>query len=465
MADTLARTVALVGRPNVGKSRLFNRLAGKRLAIVHDQPGVTRDVNSTHVAAGDFTLLDTGGLGLVADPNLRQIVAAAEEQVWFAIEAAGLICFVVDGQQGLTPLDETLAERLRASGKPVLLVVNKIDLPRHVGRADDFARLGLGDPIAVSAEHGYHEDRLREEILEVLGPPPPEPPPEAARIRIAFVGRPNVGKSSLCNALFKAERLVVSEVPGTTRDSVALDLDYQAGEDQVWRFRLVDTAGVRKRTKVDSSVEYFSGLRTRESFENAEVVFLVIDALEGVTSQDKALAGEMIEAGRCVAVIVNKWDLARERLQEPDMKDDEATFRRKYAEAALRELFFLPDSPVLFTSARTGYALDRVLTTARRLWEISGRTLPTPKVNRALEKLMDHRQPKLVAGKRFKVYYAVQTGNRPFSFRLFCNRATKLDDNYRRYLEGGLVEEFGLGGCPIRFELRGKTVRYAGAKS
>lgn len=459
-------TVALVGRPNVGKSRLFNRLARRRIAIVHDQAGVTRDVNST-VVNRHYTLLDTGGIGLVVDMDHEKLIAAAEAQVWLAVQAADLICLVLDGREGLTVLDETIAERLRQSGKPVLMVVNKIDDSRLEERVGEFAALGFSEAVAVSAEHGYNAEALEDAIAQHIGAPAEEADAgeDSRRVHIAFVGRPNVGKSSLCNYLLEDERLVVSEVPGTTRDSVMLDLDYHGKDGQLTGFRLVDTAGLRQRGRVSHSVEYFSTLRTREAIDQSDIVFLVIDAENGVTRQDKALAGEIMDAGKCVALVVNKWDLAIDRFRaaQPDEYANIAEFRKGYAREALEEIFFLPDSPVLFVSALRGFSMDRILKVARTLWETSGRTLPTSKINQVVHSMIERRQPRHIDNKRFKAYYTVQTGNRPFVFRIFCNRATKLDDSYRRYLQSGFIDQFGLQGCPVRFDLKGKEIRYAEA--
>jgi len=461
--DTLP-TVALVGRPNVGKSRIFNRLAGRRLAIVHDQAGVTRDVNHT-VVDHHYNLLDTGGIGLVVDMDHEKLIAAAEAQVWLAVQAADLICFVVDARDGLTALDRTIAERLRTSGKAVRLVINKVDHDRIEEDLTEFEELGFADALPVSAEHGYRFSELEEAISEHLGPPPEEEKEgeTAHRIHLAFVGRPNVGKSSLCNWLLEDTRLVVSEVPGTTRDSVMLDLDFQTRDDKVIPFRLVDTAGLRRRKRVSHSIEYFSTVRTRAAIEHADIVFLVIDAESGVSRQDKALAGEIIEAGKSVALIVNKWDVAidRFRANQPDAYENMEAFRREYAKQALEEIFFLPDSPVLFVSALRGFSMDRILKIARSIWETSGRQLPTPRINRLVQDLIEKRKPRYLDNKRFKAYYAVQTGMRPFRFRIFCNRATKLEDGYRRYLEKGFQRHFKLSGCPVRFELKGKEQRYA----
>lgn len=465
MKKLAQRTVALVGRPNVGKSRLFNRLARRRIAIVHDQAGVTRDVNATLVD-DDYTLLDTGGIGLVVDMDHQKLIAAAEEQVWFAVEAAQLICFVVDVREGLVPLDETIAERLRASGKPVLLVVNKSDSERDAARSVDFSSLGFDDGITVSAEHGFGEEELRAAIEGALGPKPVSETEEATieRLPIAVVGRPNVGKSSIINRLLASERLVVSEVPGTTRDSIELDLDYAIDAERSWPFRLIDTAGVRHRGKVSHAVEYFSTVRSKRAIERAEVVFLVIEAEVGVTRADKALAGEVLEAGKCLIIVVNKWDLAVQRFREEPVAGyrDLREFQRAFEKAVRKEFFFLPESPVLFVSAVEALNLTDLLQSARQVRKTAAKVIATPRINQLLVKLVDHRSPKVVKGRRFKVYYATQTGNLPFSFRMFCNRATKLEDGYRRYLERGFIEAFELQGCPIRFELKGKTVRYAG---
>jgi GTPase len=461
MTDTIP-TVALVGRPNVGKSRLFNRLARRRMAIVHDQAGVTRDVNSVEAPEG-YILLDTGGIGLVTDMDGQQLIAAAEEQVWFAIQTASVICLVVDGREGLSPLDQTIAEKLRPSGKPVLVVVNKIDQSDLENEVFEFERLGFGHPVGISAEHGRNEDELRQRILELTGPISDSSEGSEPRLAITFAGRPNVGKSSLCNRLLQAERMVVSEIPGTTRDSVSINLDYTGGDGKVWPFRLVDTAGLRRKGRVSTSVEYFSTLRSQEAIEQSDIVFLVLDAETGVTHQDKTLANEIMEAGKCVAVVVNKWDNALKQFEKEPLKgyENENEFRKSYGEAILKELFLLPSSPVLFVSALTGYSTSRLLKVAIRLRETGSRKITTPKLNQIFQRLIESRSPRPIKGALFKIYYVVQTGNFPFRFRVFCNRATKLEDSYRRYLENALIKEFKLDGCPIKFELKGKTVRYA----
>ena len=464
------RTVALVGRPNVGKSRIFNRLANKRVAIVHDQPGVTRDVNALEIPEGKYTLLDTGGIGLTEQrwdrTQTPELIAAAEEQVFVAISAAKLIFFVVDGMEGLTTLDEIIADRLRKSGQQVQLVVNKIDQDVHDGNVNQFKKLGFGQPMAISAEHNRGFGALKNFIQEKLGPPPvvevdESGKPQERRVKLAFIGRPNVGKSSLCNRLLNDERLVVSEVPGTTRDSIEHDLDYTNDKGQVWPFRLMDTAGLRKKKKFDSPVEYFSSLRSTNALETADVVFLVLDAMDGVTLMDKTLAGLAVELGKPLAVIVNKWDFALEQFAKEPIKgyESEREFRESFEKSLRDALYQLPGSTVLFTSALTGYALDRVLRSARKLDQIAGTKMSTPKINQLLNEMMQKREPRSNKGKRFKVYYAVQTGIRPIRIRIFCNQSHRLEDPYKRYLSRGFIDRFGIEGCPIIFDLVGKPAR------
>lgn len=464
------RLVALVGRPNVGKSRLFNRLAGRRIAIVHDEPGVTRDLVMAEVG-GDFTLVDTGGIGQPLENTPVAIAAAAAEQVDFAIEAASVLVWVTDGRAGVTHLDELLAEKLRTQASKVILAVNKVDdedTERQV-RLAEFRRLGFGPPVAVSAEHGRGAETLLELIRSRLGSAEPGEAgsPSSAggaggerRIAISFVGRPNVGKSSLGNALLQWDRLVVSDVPGTTRDAVEIHLDYKprsGGED--WRFRLIDTAGIRTRGKVSSSVEFFSNLRTQDAIAQSDVVFLLTDAREGITRQDQRLAGEINDAGRGMVVVVNKWDTVQETFRHEVLPGytGEPDFRKKYAQAVRKELFFLPQSPVFFVSAKTGYNLDGLLKAAVELDGQMDRVFSTAQLNRVMAELVEKRPPRRIHSGRFKIYYATQTGTRPYRVRIFCNQEEKLEDTYRRYLEQGVLQHFGVEACPVRFELVGKV--------
>lgn len=456
-----SRTVALVGRPNVGKSRLFNRLCGKRMSIVHDMPGVTRDLISTEVR-DDYVLLDTGGIGMELEMTPKKIANAAEDQVEFAIQAASVILFVVDVRSGVTSLDEMVAEKLRRYGKQVLLVCNKVDSDAEESDAEDFARFGLGYPLKVSAEHGRGMTALNAAIDEKLGPKPAGSAADGERrIRFSLVGRPNVGKSSLGNALLESTRLIVSDVPGTTRDAVELDLDYQQG-DQTLKFRMADTAGLRSKRKVVNSVEYFSNVRTQHAIERSDVVFLVIDAKDGVTKQDQALAGDVLDAGKALVIVVNKTDLIQQRWEEEPVEGYKTLkkFMEAYEKSLRKQLFFLPEPYVLFVSALSGFKIESILETAAAIEEKLDVTLSTGKLNRVIQDLFDSRAPKVVGIKRFKVFYAVQTGNRPLRIRFFCNRIERLDPTYRRYLEKGLTYAFELKGCPVRFDLVGKEKRY-----
>lgn len=451
------KSVALVGRPNVGKSRLFNAITGRRLSIVHDMPGVTRDVVSYELDSGHI-LMDTGGIGIKPEMTPALIQKAAEQQVDFAIEAADLILFVTDGLDGLTPLDEMVAEHLRASGKPAYVVVNKIDGPEHDFKIHEFQKLGLKGLMYTSAEHRRGIKELRSFIADTLGEvPEPELAPDS-RIRISFVGRPNVGKSSLCNSLLQEERMIVSDIAGTTRDAVSQDLDFESKSGDLLEFSLIDTAGLRKKTKVSDPVEYFSSVRVDETIARSDVVFLVLDAFEGVTKQDKLIAGQILNKGKGIIVLVNKWDLAVETFDDytlPGYKDLE-DFQKKFEKSVRKEIFFLPDSPILFVSALTGMRVDDILTEASTIYQRLFTEVQTGRLNIALKRFMDRNPPRLITKIRFKIYYAVQTSTRPIKFKLFCNQAGRLDDSYRRYLQAKLLQEFQLQGCPLLFDLEGK---------
>lgn len=459
-----SRTVAIVGRPNVGKSRLFNRLCKRRLSIVHDMPGVTRDLVSAEVDK-DFVLLDTGGLGMELKMTPKKIARAAEEQVEFAINASSVVLFIVDVREGILALDEMVAEKLRRHGREVIVVANKADSEKEEDNAYEFTRLGLGDVFPVSAEHGRGISDLMEAIREKLGES--KGTGEAAeatsgRIRISLLGRPNVGKSSLGNCLLNSKRLIVSDVPGTTRDSVELDLDYAHKDGEQLKFRLADTAGLRTKKKVDSSVEYFSSVRSQQAMERSDVVFLVIDAVVGVTKQDQAIGGAILDAGRSLVVVVNKWDMIIRQWEQERIEGFRSLkhFLESYEKSLRKEMFFLPDPPVLFVSAETGFRIESMLEAAASVSATLNIKIPTGKLNALIQSLFEARAPKLVGVKRFKVFYAVQIGSQPLQIRLFCNRVERLDPAYRRYLERAIIHEFRLSGCPVRFDLVGKERRY-----
>lgn len=471
--NEIPRSVAVVGRPNVGKSRLFNRLLGRRVSIVHDMPGVTRDLIVERVPGYDYLLMDTGGIGLFTEKETPKVIAdAVEEQVAFAIQAAELVLLVTDVSQGCTPLDLDVAARLRRSGKTVLLVVNKVDNDDRKMGQGDFFRLGFGTPILISAEHNRGLDFLRQAILEKIGAPvPAEDAAPAARepepIRICLAGRPNVGKSSLGNCLLKESRLIVSEVAGTTRDPIKARLDYTDKDGNVTHFELVDTAGKRAKNKFDT-LEYFSALRTDDAMSRADVCFLVIDAETGVTRLDKQLAGQLVKLGTGLVVVVNKWDLARKHFAAGTPVggySGEEEFRRAFAAAVNRELFFLPGSKIIFASAKENFRVQTMLAEAIALHARMNVQLPTAQINRAIHDAMEAQPPRMISGRRFKCYYAVQTGNKPLRVRLFCNSEEKLDEAYERYLISKFYAAFDLGGVPVKFDFVGKPKQDRGEKS
>ncbi|MGB0370783.1 MAG: ribosome biogenesis GTPase Der [Opitutales bacterium] len=463
MSDTIeSRTVAVVGRPNVGKSRLFNCLTGRRISIVHDQPGVTRDVISAEVKAG-YTLLDTGGIGMEPEATPEVLREATETQVQFALQAARVILFVVDFKDGVTPVDIELANAFRRQKTQPILIVNKAD---HAGDADaayaEFGSLGFENILPISAEHKIGIGAINKAIIDMIGPLEEEKEAEERRISISLIGRPNVGKSSMTNAMLKSDRVIVSDIPGTTRDTIEMELDYTNKRGELWRFLLNDTAGLRSRTKVDTSVEYFSSLRSEETIKRSDVVFLVIDAEDGITKQEQRLAGMALDWGKALIIVVNKWDLVFERFQRDfvDGYDNESDFRKSYAEAIQKELFFLPGTPVVFTSAVTGFSIENLLKTAVELDAKLEEKIPTGRLNARIKEMLEHRSPKKIKTARFKIYYAVHVGRRPYKIKLFCNSAEKLHETYERYLEKGIQETFGLEGCPVEFELVGKAKRY-----
>ncbi|MGA0133533.1 MAG: ribosome biogenesis GTPase Der [Opitutales bacterium] len=454
----LARAVAIVGRPNVGKSRLFNRLVGRRISIVHDMPGVTRDLITAEVSDGAYTLMDTGGIGLFRAELTPKVVAeAVEEQVDFALAAARLVLLVVDASEGCAPLDLELALRLREAGKRVVVVANKADTEERDSRMAEFFVLGYGEPLLVSAEHGRGMPALRARVLEELGPPPAAQPEVGRPVRLALAGRPNVGKSSLGNRLLGEGRLIVSEVAGTTRDPVRARLRRAKADGSETRFVLVDTAGRRAATRQDT-LDFFSQSRAEEILAETDVVFLVLDARDGVTRIDKQLAGELALLGCGIVVVVNKWDVAKEafRDKQVDGYEDEEEFRARFRAAVRRELFFLPDPPLLFVSARTGLRTEDLLDAAEGVYLRAGTAISTGKINRLVQDLMVKRPPRMVSGRRFKCYYVTQVSARPVRFRLFCNSEERLEDSYQRYLVKGVHESFDLAGVPVFLDVVGK---------
>jgi len=459
----MAGLIAIVGRPNVGKSALFNRIVGRRIAIVHDEPGVTRDRVTAEAEWGgkSFTLVDTGGIGLVRGEKARDvIVAAALQQVELAIEASSVIIFVVNVQEGLSPLDKEVAARLRVSGKPILLAVNKVDTSQaEIGTAD-FARLGFEAVFPVSAIHGGGIDELVTAALKFLPEGGVDKKADEPAVKLAIVGRPNVGKSSIINALTKSERVIVSPIPGTTRDAV--DVPFEVETEGVRQsYLLIDTAGVRQERRVDNSIEFFSVKRTEDSIERADIVVFVLDAESGIINQDKKIGAKIIEARKACIIVVNKWDLVEEEVRKTREEEierratkDRDTHKKmstlaEFAEWVQENLFFLDYAPVIFTSAKSGFHLDRLLEAVRYVGSQLQQQIPTSLLNRTINDAIEKRQPVSSMGHRLKFFYATQVRKAPPTFLLFVNRDELFSDPYNKYLAAQIRRAFGYEGCPI----------------
>jgi GTP-binding protein len=438
--------VAIVGRPNVGKSTLFNRLTGSRRALVDDTPGVTRDRIAAEVAVRgrSVLLVDTAGLDPDAD---SEIDAAVQQQARAAVEAADAILFVTDGQTGLVPQEQEIAELLRRTRKPVALAVNKIDAPRHAPRMLEFHALGLEPVRAISAEHGSGAWDLLEEIVGRLPEPSAEPgaaeaPLGERPLRVAIVGRPNVGKSSLLNQLAGETRVVVSNEAGTTRDAIDVSVE-RDGRSYVF----VDTAGMRRAGKRDRLVERGSALMAVRALEQADVALVLLDASEGFTDQDARVLMLARERGCPCVLLANKWDCI-----------DGEDAAQRVRDGIARRLRPLPDVPVLEISAKTGKSTARILPLAARVAEAAAQEISTSALNRWLQESMRRHEPSMAQrGTRkrpIKFFYATQAGTKPPTFVLFCTEPSEVLDSYRRFLENRLREEFGFAGVPLRLRLR-----------
>ncbi|MFW5858248.1 MAG: ribosome biogenesis GTPase Der [Planctomycetota bacterium] len=437
-------SVAIIGRPNVGKSSLFNRLVGRRIAIEDPTSGVTRDRVLHTVEAGGrtFDLIDTGGIGIVDRQDLSEDV---EQQIAIAMREADLLVFLVDCRDGVLPLDNEVAERLRKLGKPVLLVANKADTDRVEDEVHAFHALGMGAPLAVSAHQGRGLDELRLRLAEHLPPEGPAAPAEVEApdaVKLAFVGKRNAGKSSLVNALADAPRVIVSDRPGTTRDAVDVLFERDGT-----RFLAIDTAGLRKRGKMDDSIEFFGQVRSERAVRRADAVVLVIDASVPVSKVDKRIGRLIADEAKPCIIVVNKWDLAVEA--RPDITPEE------YHTYLGRELPGLYYAPVAVASAKTGENVWGIVQTARDLAEQAARRVGTGELNRALQNAWTRRRPKARQhNRRLKIYYGTQTDVRPPTFLVFCNDPRLVDDQYTRYLVGQLREELGYPEVPLKIDYR-----------
>lgn len=433
--------VAIVGRPNVGKSMLFNKLCGKRLSIVEDTPGVTRDrlYAECEWNGRKFNIVDTGG---IEPESNNEILSYIREQAMIAIENSTVIILVCDLKTGITATDQEVASILRKSGKAVILAVNKAD---SVGAVSsdlyEFYNLGLGDPIPVSAIHGHGTGDLLDRCVELFGNEE-EQPDDDGLIKVAIIGKPNVGKSSLTNRLLGETRVIVSDIPGTTRDAVDTKISNEKGN-----YLIIDTAGLRKKSKVDNRIEKFSTLRTVMAVERSDVCLIMIDARDGVTEQDTKVAGLAHDAGKASIIVVNKWDLI-----EPK---DGSTMDR-FRENIRRDLSYMTYAPILFISAETGQRVDRLYELINHVNEQNSRRISTGMLNQILADATLRVQPPSDKGRRLKILYGTQVGIRPPHFVIFCNDVRLFHFSYQRYLENQIRKTFGLEGTPIIISVRGR---------
>ncbi len=432
--------VAIVGRPNVGKSMLFNKLTGRRMAIVEDTPGVTRDrlYGTCDWNGHEFTLVDTGGIEPSTENEMLQFM---RRQAEIAIATADVIVMVTDVTVGMTAADAEVATMLKRAKKPVVIAVNKCD---KVGAVNpdvyEFYGLGLGDPIEVSAIHGHGTGDLLDACVENF-PEYEEEEVEEDRIKVAIIGKPNVGKSSLLNQILGVERVIVSNVAGTTRD--AIDSNF---ENQYGKYCFIDTAGMRRKSKVDDAIEKYSNLRSISAIDRADVCLILIDANEGVTEQDTKIAGMAHEAGKACVIVVNKWDLVEKETNTMDKMTDEIR----------RDLSYMTYAPVLFISAKTGQRVEKLYQLINEVAAMNAMRVTTGMLNNILEDATARVQPPSDKGRRLKIYYMTQVGVKPPHFVVFCNDARLFHFSYQRYLENQLRAVFGLMGTPIKLTIRQK---------
>jgi GTP-binding protein len=468
--------VAIVGRPNVGKSTFFNRMIGERVAIVEDMPGTTRDriYGDTDWNGREFTLIDTGGLELGPGMPVGQVGLTGQPvdimkhvmaQVQLAIEEADVIVFLVDARAGVTPADEEVADMLRRSStkKPIILAANKADNANRRLDAVEFYSLGLDEPITISSIQGTGTGDLLDRIVEELPPASElEDEDEEDVTRIAIVGRPNVGKSSLLNSILGFERSVVSNIPGTTRDAIDTQFEFEGH-----KIRLIDTAGIRRRGRVGVGVEKYSVLRSTRAIERCDVALLLVDASEGLAAQDTHIAGAIDDQAKGVIVVVNKWDLAQEQRKAEregnyPAEKDEIDSAEKYRTLLEEDLKFIPYAPVIFASAKSGYHVKSIMENALKIAQMRYLRVPTARLNEVVQSAIRRHDPTVLKHKPLKIYYATQARVNPPTFVFFVNDTEAVHFSYERYLENRLREEFSFRGTAIKlqFRPRGKEDRH-----
>ena len=437
----MSSVIAIIGRPNVGKSVLFNRMIGRRDAIVHDAPGITRD---RHYAEGDwfgkkFTVVDTGGLVPESDEPME---AAIEQQARLAVSEADVILLVTDVRTGIMPLDQKAAEVVRRAGKQVIVVANKVDSGAQENHAYEFSALGLGEPVMISALKGRNTGDLMDLLAERMPEPAPAVEAEDGVIKVAIVGKPNVGKSSLVNAIVGRDIAIVSDVPGTTRDSVDTQITRQGV-----KYSLIDTAGLRRRAKISSDVEFYSFTRTMRSIARCDVAVLLVDAVDGLATQEQRIVSQVDEAGKGLVIAFNKWDLV-DRTEHPT---------EAYTQTAREYLRFADYAPILFVSAETRRGVTQIMQKTRHVHEMRSLRVSTGELNRVVEQITAYYPPPAAPnGRASRILYCTQVQNAPPTFVFFVNHADAVPDSYRRYLSNRLRDAFVFEGSPIRVLIRGR---------
>ena len=460
--------VAIVGRPNVGKSTFFNRMIGERLAIVEDLPGTTRDrlYGDSDWNGREFTLIDTGGLELGSGIPVGQVGLTGQSgdlmehvkaQALLAIDEADVIILMVDARSGITAADEEVADMLRRANKPVVVAANKADNRARRLDSVEFYQLGLGEPIDISSIQGIGTGDLLDRVVELLPPAEEIEEEEEEVTRIAIVGRPNVGKSSLLNAILGAPRSIVSDVPGTTRDIIDTEMEFEGH-----KMRIIDTAGIRRRGRVIPGIEKYSVLRASRAIDRCDVALLLIDASEGLSAQDTHIAGEIHEQAKGVVIIVNKWDLAQEQRRAAregnfPHPDEEIESAEEYRKIIAEGLKFIPYAPIIFASAKTGYHVKSVLETALRIAEMRYLRIPTSRLNEVVQEAIRRHNPTVIRSKPLKIYYATQARVNPPTFIFFVNDPSAVHFSYERYLENRLREAFGFEGTAFRMQFRPRS--------
>jgi GTP-binding protein len=465
--------VAIVGRPNVGKSTFFNRMLGDRIAIVEDLPGTTRDrlYGDTDWNGRTFTLIDTGGLEFGSDIPVGQVgltgqpgdlMDHVQAQAELAIEEADVIVFMVDARSGITAADEEVADVLRRTKKPIIIAANKADNANRRMDTVEFYNLGLGEPIALSSIQGVGTGDLLDRIVEELPEADEEDggDEEDETPRVAIVGRPNVGKSSLLNAIVGVDRAIVSDMPGTTRDAIDTEITFQ---DR--KIIMIDTAGIRRRGRVGPGIEKYSVLRSSRAIERCDVALILIDASEGIAAQDMHIAGEVAEAAKGVVIVINKWDLAQEQRRAERDEDiiphpnDEIETAEQYRKLVLEEFKFMPYAPVIFASAKTGYHVQSILEAVIHIAEMRFLRVPTSRLNEVVQDAVRRHHPAIIRNKPLKVYYATQTRVNPPTFTFFINDVQAMHFSYERYLENRLREAFDFRGTGIKLHFRPRSAK------